>query len=162
MLQKSQELPKAKILELFSDTPEPVSTNLLSKGRFRHFLSGEVLFCFGDLAKEVFLLTHGRVKITQVTKNGEEVVLRLDSPGDLVGPLGMHLAGTHNSTAQAIEESQALVWDVNTFKDALNRSPILERNTQHFLERRISELEQRFCEVATAKASSRLAQHGRV
>ena len=158
MLQKGQKLPTTMILELFSDVPEPVSANLLSKGRFRDFLSGDVLFCLGDLAKEVFLLTQGRVKKTQVTKNGEEIILRLDSPGDLIGSLGMYFGGTHNSTAQAIEGSQALVWDVNTFKDALHRSPILVRNTQRFLERRISELEQKFCEVATAKASSRLAR----
>jgi len=158
MVQKSQKLPTTKILELFSDIPESVSTNLLSRGRFRDFPSGDVLFCFGDPAKEVFLLTEGRVKITQVTKNGEEVILRLDSPGDLIGSLGMHLGGTHNATAQAIEESKALVWDAQTFNDALSRSAVLERNTQRFLERRIYELEQRFCEVATARASARLAR----
>ena len=157
MLQQSQKLPATKILELFSDVPASVSTNLLSRGHFRNLLTGDVLFCVGDPAKEVFLLTEGRVRTTQVTKNGEEVILRLDSPGDLIGSLGMHLAVTHNATAQAIEESKALVWDANTFKDALRRSPILERNTQRFLKRCICELEQKFCEVATAKASSRLA-----
>ena len=40
----------------------------------------------------------------------------------------------------------------------MSRSPILERNAQRFLERRIYELEQKFCEVATAGASSRLAR----
>src|SRR5207253_10104712 len=55
------------------------------------------------------------------------------------------------------EESKALVWDANVFKAALSRFPILERNTQGILERRIRELEQRFCEVATEKASARLA-----
>lgn len=158
MLRKSQKLPTSKVLELFSDVPESFATNLLSRGRFRDFSSGDVLFCLGGPAKEVFLLTEGRVKITQVTKSGEEVILRLDSPGDLIGSLGMHLAGTHNSSAQAIEESKALVWDASAFKDALSRSSILERNAQRVLERRIHELEQRFCEVATARASSRLAR----
>ena len=154
MLQKSQKLPTTKILELFSDVPESVSTNLLSRGRFRDFSSGDVLFCLADPAKEIFLLTEGRVKITQVTQNGEEVILRLDSPGDLIGSLGMLLGETHNASAQAIEESKAIVWDAGTFKDALSRSPILERNTQRFLERHIYEL----CEVATVRASSRLAR----
>lgn len=157
MLQKCQKLPTTKILELFSDIPESVSTALLSRSRFRDFSSGDVLFCLGDPAKELFLLTEGRVKITQVTKNGEEVILRLDSPGDLIGLLGMLLAGTHNVAAQAIEESKAIVWDAGTFKDALSRSPVLERNTQRFVEQRIYDLEQRFCEVATVRASSRLA-----
>ncbi len=157
MFQKGQKRSITKILELFSEIPEPISASVLSMGRFRNFPSGEILFCLGDPAKEVFLLIEGRVKTTQVTKNGEEVILRLESPTDLFGSLGMDLQGRHNSTAQAIEESKALVWDTNMFKAALSRFPILERNMQGILERRIRELEQRFCEVATEKASARLA-----
>ena len=158
MFQKSQKRSITKMLELFSEIPEPISASVLSMGRFKSFPSGEVLFCVGDPAKEVFLLIQGRVKTTQVSKNGEEVILRLESLGDLLGSLGMDLQGRHNSTAQAIEESKALVWDANTFKAALSRLPVLERNMQCILERRIYELEQRFCEVATAKASARLAR----
>lgn len=158
MLQKSKEFASTKILDLFSDIPEPLSASFVSKGHFRSFLTGDVLFWFGDPATEVFLLTQGRVKMTQVTKDGEEIILRLDSQGDLIGSLGMQPAATHDSTAQAIEEGQALVWDAGTFRDALRRIPMLERNTQQVLERRLHELEQRFCEVATAKASSRLAR----
>jgi CRP/FNR family transcriptional regulator, nitrogen oxide reductase regulator len=158
MFQKGEKRSITKILELFSQIPEPISASVLSMGRFRNFPSGEILFCLGDPAKEVFLLIEGRVKTTQLTKNGKEVILRLESPTDLFGSLGMDLQGRHNSTAQAIEESKALVWDTNMFKAALSRFPILERNTQGILERRICELEQRFCEVATEKASTRLAR----
>ena len=129
MFQKTQKRSTTKILDLFSEIPESVSASVLSMGRFRNFPSGEVLFCLGDPAKEVFLLIQGRVKTTQVTKNGEEVILRLESPGDLIGSLGMDLQDRHNSTAQAIEESKALVWDSHTFKAALGRFPMLERNT---------------------------------
>lgn len=158
MFQKNQKRSITKILDLFSEIPESVSARVLSMGRFRNFPSGEVLFCLEDPAKEVFLLIQGRVKTTQVTKNGEEVILRLESPGDLIGSLGMVSQGRHNSTAQAIEESKALVWDTNTFTAALSCFPILARNTQRILEQRIYELEQRFCEVATAKAPTRLAR----
>ncbi len=158
MFQKSQKRSITKILDIFSEIPESISANILSMGRFRNFPSGEVLFCLGDPEKEVFLLIQGRVKTTQVTKNGEEIILCLESPGDLIGSLGMDLQGRHNSTAQAIDESKALVWDTATFRAALSRFPILERNAQCILARRIYELEQRFCEVATAKASARLAR----
>lgn len=157
MSQNGQKLPITQ-MKLFSNIPASISAAVLSIGHLRNFLTGDVLFCIGDPAKNVFLLTQGRVMITQVTKNGEEVILRLDSPGDLIGSLGTDLHAAHNSTAQAIEKSRALVWETNAFKAALNRIPILQRNTQDVLERRIAELERRFCEVATAKASSRLAR----
>ena len=158
MFRKSQNHPINEGWELFSGVPEFVSTNVLSKGHLRNFPSGGVLFSFGDPAKEVFLLTKGHVKITQVTKNGEEVVLRLDSPGRIIGSLAIGLPGIHNSTAQAIEESKAFVWDAYTFGAALSQFPVLARNLQRILQQRIAELEQRVCDVETTKASPRLAR----
>lgn len=144
--------------ELFSDISESVSTCILSRGHLRNFPSGEVLFSFGDTAKEVFLLTQGRVKITQVTKEGEEVVLRLDSPGGIIGSPCMGRQAMHNSTAQAIEESKTFFWDAHTFAAALNQFPVLERNVQRILEQRIHEIERRVCDLETARASPRLAR----
>ena len=158
MSQKSPNHPINGGSELFSGLPEFVSATLLSRGHARNFLAGDALFSFGDPAREVFLLTQGRVKITQVTKNGDEVILRLDSPGTMIGSFAMGPEGMHNSTAQAIEESKTLVWDTHTFVAALTQFPALERNVQRILQQRVAEMEQRVCDLETAKASPRLAR----
>ena len=144
-------------MKLFRDVPDSICREMLGSARPRDFKRGDFLFLAGAAASEVFLLTSGRVRIIQANENGEEVMLRIDPPGELIGSLEKNLQGTRNSTAEAIEESKTLLWDAQTFETALNRFPILERNLQQILEQRICELGQRFCEVATAKASSRLA-----
>src|SRR5437660_11560140 len=100
MFQKGQKRSITKILELFSEIPEPISASVLSMGRFRNFPSGEILVCLGDPAQELFLMIEGCVKTTQVTKNGEEVIVRLESPSDLFGTIVKDLQGRHKSTAQ--------------------------------------------------------------
>lgn len=145
-------------LKLFAGLPDYGRREMLGGARPRDFMTGDFLFLAGTPASEVFLLTSGRVRIIQANENGEEVILRIDLPGELIGSLEMNPQTTHNSAAQAIEKSRTLAWDVRIFEATLHHFPILERNTQRILEERISELGQRFCDIATAKASPRLAR----
>ncbi|PYU77128.1 MAG: hypothetical protein DMG49_00180 [Acidobacteria bacterium] len=86
---KSERNPIAKVSELIADLPESISTDIQSSARPRDFKTGDVLFCSGDPADEIFLLTKGRVKITQVSGRGLEVVPRLDLLGEIIGRLGL-------------------------------------------------------------------------
>ena len=157
MVEKSQTNPAAKASELFADLPASVCTEILSSARPRDFLARDVIFFEGAPTKEVFLLTRGCVRTTQVSESGVEVILRLDLPGELIGALGIGGEGKHTSTAQAVEDSKTLVWDTATFEAMAERFPILQRNTHRVLDRRICELERRLCEISTATSSPRLA-----
>jgi CRP/FNR family transcriptional regulator, nitrogen oxide reductase regulator len=152
-----QKNPIAKVSELFADVPGSVCKEILALARPRDFISRDVIFSAGAPAKEIFLLTSGRVKITQVSQNGNEVILRLDLPGDVMGALALEPEGTHSSTAQAIQDCRTVAWDATTFEAVLERFPILRRNTERILERRICQLERRLCEVSTATVAPRLA-----
>ncbi|HYY73107.1 MAG TPA: Crp/Fnr family transcriptional regulator [Candidatus Bathyarchaeia archaeon] len=144
---------------LFQDLPRSASSHLLAAARARNFASRDIIFIEGDPAKEVFLLLSGRVKITKNSRNGEEVTLRLDSPGELIEELVFSPQGTRSSTAQAAHQScSMLVWRLATFQAACEKSPPLQRNRQRILERRIRELEQRFLELSTVNVSPRVAQ----
>lgn len=155
MFQESNKTSTFK--NLFAGLADSACREILSTAHPREFLRKDFIFSAGSPVKEVFLLTSGCVRVIQVTENGEEVTLRLNTPGELVNALGMVSQGTHNTTAQAIQESQTLVWKTSTFEAALDRFPILERNAQHMVERRICELGRRVCEISTAKAAPRLA-----
>jgi len=63
----------------------------------------------------------------------------------------------HSATAQALQDCEVLVWSAVTFEAALERFPVLQRNAERIIQRRLKELESRFCEVATELASPRLA-----
>jgi len=50
-----------------------------------------------------------------------------------------------------------LVWSAAIFEATLERFPILQRKAERIIQRRLEELENRFCEVSTQLASPRLA-----
>jgi CRP-like cAMP-binding protein len=143
--------------ELFADLPSSVCTDIVSMARPRNYMCGHLMFFMGDTIKETLLLTAGQAKITQHAENGIEVILRLTAPGEVIGELGFEPRGTHSSTAQALEACEVLVWDTGNFEAAMDRFPILRRNARCVVQRRLDELESRYCEVSVQTASPRLA-----
>ena len=140
----------------FLDIPVEDCTAIIACAQERQFRRHQTIFFEGDPVRHVTLLLSGFLKITQLGANGQEVILRLNGPGELLGGLGA-AASEHFSSAQTVVESTALVWETNQFEALLERFPILRRNMAHALERHLQELEVRFREVSTEKVGSRLS-----
>ena len=157
MIETTQQSPLLEMSELFADLPSSVCTDIVSMARLRDYACRQVIFFAGDPIKETLLLTDGRAKIMQLGECGTEVILRFTVPGEVIGELGLASGGTHSSTAQALQACKVLVWSAATFEAALERFPTLQRNAERIIQRRLEELESRFCEVATELASPRLA-----
>jgi CRP/FNR family transcriptional regulator, nitrogen oxide reductase regulator len=146
---------------LFSGISLADCTRIVSVAQERHFARRQSIFFEGDPIKNVFLLTSGSVKITQFGPNGQEVILRVNGPGEMVGAMGpspcMGQCGEHCSTARTLEQSSVLAWETGQFELISERYPFLRRNTAHVLEKRLHELEERFREISTEKVSPRLS-----
>jgi CRP-like cAMP-binding protein len=143
---------------LFADIPRSNQAIIVSAALARKFARRQTFFIAGDPVKEIMLLTEGCVKITQLGENGSEIILRLNAPGEIVGAVGTMRLGTHGSTAEALLECKALVWNTPTFEALSERFPILQRNAMRILARRLLELEGRFLEVSTERVAPRLAR----
>lgn len=115
------------------------------------------MFSEGNPVRDVTMLLSGCVKVTQTGLNGNEVILRLNGPGEIVGSFRVCTHCSHCSTAQPVQDSTALVWDAQTFEKLLVRYPMFRRNTLRALEERLRDMEQRFREVSTEKVGSRLS-----
>ena len=51
----------------------------------RRFEPGEIIFCQGDPADRMFLIKGGRVKLSKVTEDGNEITLDIRKDGDFLG-----------------------------------------------------------------------------
>ena len=157
MAETIEKNPSLEMSELFADLPSSVHAEIVATARPRDYACRQVIFLAGDPIKETLLLTDGRAKAMQLGKCGTEVLLRFTVPGEVIGELGLVPGSKHSSTAQALQDCRVLVWGAATFEAALERFPILQRNAERIIQRRLVELERRFCEVATELASPRLA-----
>ena len=142
---------------LFSGIPLADCVRIVSAAQETYFSRRQTIFFQGDPIQHVILLLSGYAKVTQFGAHGQEVILRLNGPGELVGMLGLHAKGNHRSSAIAVQVATALKWDAADFDYVSERFPLLRRNTARVLEQRLHELEQRFREISTERVSPRLS-----
>jgi len=112
----------------------------------------------GQPAGDSFLLCTGRVKLTQLSAEGEEFIVRLVGPGEHFGGLGLPPGSPHTETAEALEASDALVWDRRTLDALIERSPSVQRNAMRIVVQRLLSAEERCREIATEKVPQRLSR----
>ena len=116
-----------------------------------------VLFMQGQPVRILMLIQNGNAKLTQISSNGDEVILRISGRGDSVGVYPDQSSEFHSCSAQAIEECRILTWDYAQLQQMLIEYPRIRKNISQILADRLSELEERFREVATEKVAQRLA-----
>lgn len=145
------------VVELFEGISASDCQKILANAYQREIVPSEFIFRAGDPRKSVLLLLEGRVKVTQFSRTGDEVILWLNFPGQIVGSLTLEPEGTYSSTAQAVQPCKMVVWDADAFKSNLQLFPSLVRNSQRVIARQYSELSCRIREISTESTDSRLA-----
>lgn len=107
----------------------------------RSFSAGATLFYAGAPATELYLISTGRVQLFKRAR-GVERSIGLYGPEELLGEEAL-LPGMHrNATAQAIEPTQALVIESDTFRALVRRRPELGERVMQQLIRRVQRTEE--------------------
>lgn len=130
---------------------------IASCGRARSFARDEILFAQGDPNQNLTMLVSGTVKLTQIGSSGNEVLLWMSGSGQPLNAVLPAATCNHTCSAHAMEQCKALVWEYAQLQILLNQYPQIRKNVNEILSGRLSELEERFREVATEKVAKRLA-----
>ena len=143
---------------MFSEIALEDCAQIVACAQERNFERGKAIFFQGDAVQQVFLLTSGSIKLSQLSSDGQEVILRLIGSGENVSAgESCTKCAARCSTARTLERSSALVWEVKTFEAVAERFPILRRNIAQALQRLMNQLEERYLEVCTQKVAPRLS-----
>jgi CRP-like cAMP-binding protein len=142
---------------LFTGLSKNECMEIASCAKARLFARDELLFMQGQPVRNVILIQSGSVKSTQLSSNGNEVILWMDGSGDLVGVPGNSAACSHTCSARAMDQCRALTWEYNRLQSLLAEFPQIRKNISQILSDRLNELEERFREVATEKVAKRVA-----
>lgn len=142
---------------LFAGMSKRECMEIVTNARTHTFLRDELLYAQGQPVRSLILLQSGSVKHTQLSPNGDEVLLRMSGKGEAVNLQVSSTSCQHTSSARAVEACKALVWEYNRVQTLLERYPQLRKNVTQILATRLQDLEERFREVATEKVPRRLA-----
>ncbi len=142
---------------LFTGLTERECSEIASCARARVFARDELLFMQGQPVRNLVLIQSGSVKSTQLSPNGNEVILWMNGSGDTVGVPGDVTACSHTCSARAMGQCRALTWEYSRLHNLLADYPQIRKNISKILSNRLNELEERFREVATEKVAKRVA-----
>jgi CRP-like cAMP-binding protein len=142
---------------VFAGLTESGCLEVASGARARTFVRDELLFMQGQPAGSLVMLHDGSVKHTQLSSNGDEVILRMSGKGDPVGIPACPLSSNHSCSARAVQQCNASVWEYSRLKDLMAKYPQMGINISQILSSRLDELQERFRELATEKVAQRLA-----
>lgn len=142
---------------LFTGLTAGECSEIISCGRARSFARNQLLYAQGQPTNSLILLQSGSVKHTQLSANGEEVILWMSVSGDALNLQTEPISTGHSCSARAMEQCKALVWDYTRVQALLLQYPQIGKNISRILASRLNELEERFREIATERVATRLA-----
>jgi CRP/FNR family transcriptional regulator len=114
----------------------------LSRDRVMHpFRRGQTLFLAGEPAHSVHVIRSGRVRVYTRWHDGDEQVLRLLGPGEILGYRPVLAGELYNATAEAVVDSMVCILPAGQVRQLLRDDPDLAMRMLERLARdlRISE-----------------------
>jgi CRP-like cAMP-binding protein len=144
-------------LPLFEGVPPEALDALLYDARSTFYPRSTPVFEQGAAAHSFFLLLHGRLRVTQVTSEGQQIVVRFVSPGDIFGVAMALKRATYPGTATAVVDSLALVWPNGVWQSLTAKYPVLAINTLQTIGGRLQEAHTRIREISTEDVERRVA-----
>ena len=146
-----------KELALFANMADTELDHLLGRAVSRRIASGTAAFEQGAPAPEFFVLLHGRLKVTQITPDGQQVVVRMVNPGDLFGIARALQRPDYPGTATAAVDSVALAWPMSIWDETMRLHPSLAGNAMQTMGKRLQEAHTKLRELATEDVERRVA-----
>jgi CRP-like cAMP-binding protein len=116
-------------------------------------------FFQNDQASHAYILTEGRVKMLQITTGGQQIALRIITPGETYGGIALlNPPNGYPASALAMENSSALAWDTQTMRELVNLDPLISLNTMQIMHSYIEDLQSRQSALISERVDQRIAR----
>ncbi len=143
---------------LFQGLSDPDLAAVYQQAQIRKIEKEGFFFYQGDPAERIFVLVEGRVKLAQITPDGQQILHRVATEWILFGAVALGQGETYPVTAQAVEDSRALCWAKQTLMDMVLHIPQMALNAMQMMAFHVQQFQDRYRELATERVERRLAR----
>lgn len=129
---------------------------ILDQAFRRVYEPGEIIFLQGDTGDKTFLIKAGKVKLSKVTEQGNEIVLDICKEGDIIGEQTLIDNFIYPVNAVCIEKSLICGFDKNSFEKIILSYPTVGLQVIKNLGKRIEWLSGRIEDMGLQNVEDRL------
>ena len=144
-------------LPMFAGLPSDDLDEILREAQSIRYPKGAAVFQQDEDAHSFFVLLHGHLRVVKVTPDGQQVVVRFVTPGEVFGIAMAMNRATYPATALAVVDSIALVWPAPIWPRLVARHPTLAVNTLQTVGSRLQDAHTRVVEISTEQVEKRVA-----
>ena len=147
--------PKGQV-ELFSGMSQAATDQFNAMMRTTKRRRGEWLFVPGDRADSIYLLQKGRMKITALGEDGQEVLHEIIGPGEIFGDTSTILGIPRTTSAQALEASLLREISRKDFESLLTAHPEISLQLLKSVGLRLKKAEAQLLSIVCNDVSTRV------
>ena len=143
--------------ELFRGATIEALADIHAGSYIARFAAGERVLAQGEDAANVYVVVVGRLRASQTTADGRQVILRYLGPGDIVGYTALTSGDHHPGDVVAVTDSRLIGWRRPAMREIMTRHPAIAINAIAVLGARYHDMQVRLRELSTEKVEQRIA-----
>lgn len=157
MLQKNYQPGPEGLATLVTDATLS-EEQLLMNNPPEKFDSNHQLFKEGNVARNIFYLNSGSVKVFQEHQDGKELTTDIIEPGNFFGFIPVLLDEMHHTSASTLTESEITTISVDQFKQLLKNNSDFRKRLFRVLSGNVKAREHEMLEIAYGTVRKRVAE----
>ncbi|WP_019240238.1 MULTISPECIES: Crp/Fnr family transcriptional regulator [Bacillus] len=145
------------IVPIFRNVNEEEMKELARIVTHKIFHKGEPIFLAGEHKKNLFVVHTGKVKITHISEDGHEKVIRILQTGDFFGELSLFRNTNIMNNAEALEQTEICLLEGEQFIKIMSHTPNLLIKILQHLSERLEKAEYQLSQISNQDVGQRLA-----
>jgi CRP-like cAMP-binding protein len=130
---------------------------VLEHARSIHVPKDNAVFEQGEEANSFYVLLDGHVRVVKTTPDGQQIIVRYLSPGELMGIAYALGRNTYPASAIAVVDCVALAWPGKLWPELALAFPSFGANTYKTVGARLEDTQGRIVELSTEDVQQRVA-----
>ena len=143
---------------LFDSLVPAERDGVLARASRRTIARGRALFRQGEPATTLYLIERGYLKLTQVTADGSEVIIRFAGPGAPIGGVAALGGAVYPITATAADTADVVGWSGTSLIATLEQHPAIRTNIMREMSTHMGEALMRVGELSSERVTQRIAR----
>ena len=145
-------------VQIFSGLDPDEMTRIAAYARSLRKARGEFIYMPGDRADHVYILRHGRVKLSVLSESGKEIAIDVIQPGEIFGEFALVDESLRSNMAQALDDVVVWVFSKHDFTRLLASQPKLALSYIRLVGDRRRRMEKKLSDITSKAFSARVCE----
>ncbi len=124
-------------ISIFQGLSDEAHLSLVRSAQHRDFKRGDTVFLSEDQADSILILRYGRIKLSRVMKDGQELVLDILSDGDVIGEQTIYSGESIDMDGTAMEDCGVCLISAQAIAEIVMRQPEVGVRLLHSIGRKL-------------------------